>query len=329
MRLLPLIALPVLAALVVGCRPHQSQTPPWALAAPTRCEAAVSGQASWLLEQPQFQAQLAKFPMAEQSLDLFLKKAHISPHGETGRVSLFAMDPILDLVGRKASPQPSSFLLQFQGFRDPKSLQVAVAESFPIEGSLKIQGNDLPLHVVLDFNQAHIRILTDLEGNLWLGDLAALTSLGVAGPLPKRHPILSATSWIDGTAPLQGFVRPEAMLKDLSGRLPADITRELPQGIDCLAWSVSPTRGDQTLYAVQISITGTAQGIQQATPWMQRVVAIATSIRTGTAAPPELMQERNRAVLRCQLSWEQVTQVLSKLAQPNLLPNPGKKTPRS
>lgn len=328
MRLLPLITLSVLATLVAGCRPHKSQTPPWVVAAPARCEAAVSGQASWLLEQPEFQVQLAKFPMAEQSLDLFLKKARISPHGETGRVSLFAMDPIMDLVTRKANPQASSFLLQFQGFRDPKSLQVAVAESFPIEGSLKIQGNDLPLHVVLDINQAHIRILTDLEGNLWLGDLAALTSLGAAGPLPRRHPVLSAAAWIDGAAPLQGFVRPGNLLKDLSGRLSADITRELPQGIDCLAWSVSPGRGEQTLYSVQISITGTPEGILQATPWMQRIVAIATSIRTGSATPPELLQERNRALLRCQLSWDQVTQVLSKLAQPNLLPHPGKKAPR-
>jgi len=325
MRALPFIVLPVLATLMVGCKSQKASAPSWILAGPARCEAAVSGQASWLLEQPQFQVQLAKFPMAEQSLDVFLKRAHIAPHGETGRVSLFAMDPIVDYVARKTTPQTSSFLLQFQGFRDPKSLQMAVAEAFPIEGSLQVQGNDMPLHVVLDFNQAHIRILTDLEGNLWLGDLAALTNLGTGGPLPRRHPVLAAAAWIDAEAPLQGFLRPDALLKDLSGRLPGDIARELPQGIECLAWSVNPGRGDQPLYSVQISITGSPEGILQTTPWMQRISAIATSIRTSSAAPPELLQERNRALLRCQLSWDQVTQVLARLEQPNLLPNPGKK----
>jgi hypothetical protein len=278
------------------------------------------------LEEPQFQAQLAKFPMAEQSLDLFLKKAHISPHGETGRVSLFVMDPILDLTSRKVPVQTSSFLLQFHGFKDPKSLQTAVAESFPIEGSLQLQGNDLPLHVVMDINQAHIRILTDLEGNLWLGDLSALTSLGSQGLLPKHHPVLSAVAWIDGSAPLQGFVRPDSILSQISGQIPADINRELPRGVECLAWSVAPAGGgDQPLYAVQIAITGSPEGIVQAASWMQRIVAIATSLRTGSAPPPDLLQERTRALLRCHLSWDQVTQVLSKLSQPNLLPAPKKK----
>jgi hypothetical protein len=328
MRPLFLIALPLLAILAAGCRPQKTEAPSWVQAAPARCEMAVSGQASWLLEQPQFQALLAKYPLAEQSLDIFLKKAHIAPHGETGRVSLFAMDSVAEMVARKGTPQTSGFLLQFHGFRQPRALQVAVAESFPIEGSLQVQGSDLPLHVVLDFNQAHIRILTDLSGNLWMGDLSALTSLGSSGPMPRRHPIQLAAAWIDGTAPLQGFLRPESLLKDLSGRLPSDITRELPQGIECLAWSVKPGAGEQPLYSVHISITGTPESIQKATPWLQRIVAIATSLRTGSAPPPELVQERSRALLRCQLSWEQVSQVLAKMAQPNLLPSPGNKTPR-
>jgi len=328
MRLLPFIALPMLATLVMGCRPRRPEAPSWVLATPGRCEVAVSGQASWLLEQPQFQSLLAKYPLAEQSLDLFLKKAHISPHGETGRITLFVLDPILDLAARKDSVKSDSFLLQFQGFRDPKNLQIAVAESFPAEGSLVIHGNDLPLHVVLDINQVHIRILTDLEGNIWLGELTALTSLGSTGTLPRKHPVVAATAWIDSSAPLQGFLRPDSMLKDFSRHVPDDISRELPKGIDCLAWSVNPGSGEAPLYAVSISITGSPEGILQATPWLQRIVALTTSIQPGSAPPPELLQEQRRAVLRCRLTWEQLSQVLSKINQPNLVPNPGKKAPR-
>jgi hypothetical protein len=281
------------------------------------------------LEQPQFQTQLAKFPLAEQSLELFLKKARISPHGETGRVTLFILDSVLEANAQKGSVKTPAFLLQFQGFRDPRSLQIAVAESFPVEGTLQVRGTDLPLHVVLDFNQTHIRVLTDLDGTIWLGELSSLTSLSAKSLLPRKHPVLSALAWIDPSAPLQGFLRPDELLKDLSGQLPEDISRELPKGIECLAWSVKPGSGDPPLYALEISITGTQESIQQATPWLQRIVAIATSIRSSSTTPPELLQERHRAVLRCQLSWDQVNQVLSKLKQPNFLPSPSKKVPLS
>jgi hypothetical protein len=329
MRLLSVLASAALATMAVACRSNKVQGPTWVQTAPARSQAAVSGQASWILEQPQFQAQLSKFPMAEQSLELFLKKARISPHGETGRVTLFVLDPIQEINTQKGQVKTPGFLLQFQGFRDPRSLQIAVAESFPAEGTLQVRGNDLPLHVVLDFNQTHVRVLTDLDGTIWLGELASLTSLSAKGPLPRNHPIISAVTWIDASAPLQGFLRPDEMLKGLSGQLSSDISRELPKGIECLAWSVKPGPGDPSLYALEISITGTQDGIQQATPWLQRIVAITTSIRSSSAAPPELLQERHRAMLRCQLSWDQVNQVLSKLKQPGILPNPGKKAPLS
>lgn len=324
MRFHSAIALPVLALVVVGCRSRRPQAPAWVLAAPAKCTIGLSGETGWLLEQPQFQELLAKFPLAEQSLDLFLKKARINPHGETGRVSLFTMDLGLEADGRKASTQIPTFLLQFQGFRNPSALQKAIAESFPVEGSLRVKGSDLPLHVVLDMNQYHIRILTDLEGNVWLGDLSSLAGLDHQDRIAAQDPVLGATARIDRTAPLQGFLRPEGMLKDLSNRLSADVVRELPQGIQCLAWSINPSKDASPMFTFEIAISGSPQAIVQSTPWLQRIVAIATSIRTGNAAPPDLLQERTRATLRCQLSWDQVGTVLSKLAQPNLAPRPGK-----
>jgi len=327
MRLRPLIALPLLVALATGCRPRHHQVPSWVQASPIRCEAAISGQAGWLLEQPQFLDQLAKYPLAGQSLDLFLKKAHLTPHNETGRVSLFAMELNLDGGTKKASLDAPNFLLQFQGFKDPAALQKAITESFPVEGALRVQGTELPLHVVLDVNQYHIRILTDLDGNLWLGDLAALTSLSTQGRLPARDSVLQATSWVDHNAPLQGFIRPQKLMKSFSSKLSSDMARELPQGLECLAWSIRPGREADPLYAVEIAIAGSPEAIAQSTPWLQRIVAIATSLRTGNAPPPDLLQERHRAVLRCQLSWDQVGTVLSKLAQPNLAPPPGARKP--
>lgn len=136
MRFPFVIALPVLALMVVGCRSRRPQAPGWVLGAPAKCTIGLSGETGWLLEQPQFQDVLAKFPLAEQSLDLFLKKARVNPHGETGRVSLFTMDLGLEADGRKLSAQVPTFLLQFQGFRDPSALQKA----YPLSAKVRWLG---------------------------------------------------------------------------------------------------------------------------------------------------------------------------------------------
>lgn len=327
MRPRHLIVLPALVALALGCKGRHHQAPTWVQASPVRCEAGVSGKAGWLLEQPQFQELLAKYPLAGQSLDLFLKKARLNPHTETGRLSLFAMGLNLESSNRKGSIDAPNFLLQFQGFKDPAALQKTVTESFPVEGSLRVQGAELPLHVVLDVNQYHVRILTDLDGNLWLGDLSALTVLSTQGRPQGRDAVLQASAWINRDAALQGFLRPQALMKNLSGHVSADLARELPQGLECVAWGIQPLPGPDALYTFEISIAGSPESITQSTPWLQRIVALATSLRSGNAAPPDLLQERQRAVLRCQLSWEQVGAVLSKFSQPNLAPPPGASRP--
>jgi len=63
-----------------------------------------SGTAGWILEQPHFQALLERYPLAEQTLDLFLKRAHISPHQETGRITFYLLN--LPLRDGAAKPQP-------------------------------------------------------------------------------------------------------------------------------------------------------------------------------------------------------------------------------
>lgn len=317
MRCLPYLALPLMAVLAMGCRAKHPRVPAWVASAPARSQMALSGQAGWLLEQPQFQKLIAQYPLAEQSLDLFLKKARINPHDETGRMTFYAMDLKLEKGSPNVESQAPNFLLQFGGFKDPKALQWAIAESFPPEGALQIKGLEMPLHVVMDYNQLHIRVLVDQAGNLWLGDLSALTALESAGQLPPRHPVIAAASWINGAAPIQGFLRPQDILKDLSGRLPGDLAKELPQGIDCLAWSVTPGTGPNALHRLEIAITGTREGILQVTPWLQRLVAVANSVQTPSSQAPELLQETTRAGLRCQLTQEQLNMVFSKLAQPN------------
>ena len=276
------------------------------LTAPVPTVMALSGSMGWILEQPQFQNLLERFPLAGQSLDRFLQRAKINPHQETGRVTFYMLSAVAG-----AKPSPADFLLQLGGFRDPASLNVALSEGFPAEGSLSVHGRELPLFVVLDLKPWHIRALVDGDGRVWLGDLAALAKLD--GRLPARSPVQECAQWINGAAPFQGFLKPQSLLLEASPRLPAEWARNLPQGIEALAWSVTPGTGPNALHRFDLAITASPEGIRQVAPWLQRFVATATALQGAPIQAPELLQEARRIGLRAQLTQEQVDLALARL----------------
>ena len=305
------------AAAILGCHPRQAKAPDWVLTAPASTVMAVSGQAGWVLEQPQFQTFLERYPLADQTLDLFLKRAHINPHQETGRITFYVLNlPVLGNPGG-VKPDSSDFLIQLGGFQDSGALQVAISDAFPAEGSLPIEGRELPLYVVLDLNQYHIRVVTDSAGRVWLGDLGALARLG-SGRLPPRNPVALSAEWVNGNAPFQGYLRPQGILAAASSHLPAERARNLPQGIESLAWSVTPGTGKDQLHRFELAITGSKEGVLQVAPWLQRFVAAATAMQGAPSQPPEILQETRRIGLRAQLTQNQVNTALSKLSQPGI-----------
>lgn len=304
----------------LGCQRKRVQAPDWVAVAPAGTVMALSGQAGWILEQPQFQTFLEQYPMADQTLELFLKRAHISPHQETGRITFYLMDlpALANATPANGAPaKTAEFLIQLGGFHHPEALLLAVADAFPAEGSLPIHGRDLPLYVLLDFNQFHIRAVTDADGRVWLGDLGSLTKLG-AGKLPPRNPVASAVEWTNGAAPFQGFLRPKGLLQAATVNLPAELARELPQDIEALAWSVTPGNGTEDLHRFELAITGSKAAVLQVAPWLQRFVAAATALQGARSQPPEILQEGQRIGLRAQLTPDQVNTALAKLNQPGI-----------
>lgn len=298
---------------LAGCGRQRAKGPDWVASAPVGSVVVMSGQAGWLLEQRSFQAYLEKFPYADQTLDLFLKKARINPHEESGRITFYVLG-----FPKSGSPAPD-FLIQLGGFKDQASVHMAIAEAFPAEGSLPVRKRELPVYVILDVNQYHIRAVADPAGRIWLGELRSLAKLD-AGTFPPRHPALAATEWINAAAPFQGLIRTRPILDGLSGDVPPELARNLPQGIEALAWSVTPGNpGRNGLHRFELAITGSPEGVVQVAPWVQRFVAVASSLQGGQPSQaPEILQERQRIGLRCQLTGEQINQALAKLSQPGI-----------
>ncbi len=299
-------------AVAIACGRQRSAGPDWVASAPAGSVVALSGKAGWLLEQRSFQAYLANFPYADQTLDLFLKKARINPHLESGRINFYVMN-------FSAAGAPPDFLIQLGGFRDQRAVQMAIADAFPAEGSLPVRKKELPVYVILDVNQYHIRAVADPAGRIWLGDLRSLAKLD-AGAFPPRHPVPEAAAWINASAPFQGFIQTRIILDGLSGNVPPELARNLPQGIDALAWSVTPGQpGKNGLHRFELAITGSPEGVVQVAPWVQRFVAAASTLQGGQPGQaPEILQERKRIGLRCQLTGEQINQALGRLSQPAL-----------
>jgi hypothetical protein len=316
--------------LALSCRP-KARVPGWVKVAPGDSVAAFSGEAGWVLTHKDVQSLLARDPMVERALDLFLQKAHINPRTETGRVT-FHVVGVPEKGVESIRQGLEHVLIQLNQFRDPVALVAALAESFPQEGSLRLQGRDWPLHVILDLEvrgtKAHIRAASDEKGQIWIGSLEALSRLATEAALDAKPDAALAAEWISPRAPFQGYLQPDAVIGGLRKSLDITALKELPQGIHAIFWSITPaTEKDQPL-RFELALAGTPEGINQVTPWLQRLVAAANAVQSAPGAAPELMQEKRRVGLRCTLTPEQVRLVMEKLGQPGFsfdLPLGGRK----
>jgi hypothetical protein len=287
-----------LALLSCGCR--RAQAPDWVASAPAAAVMAVSFRTDWALEQPRLRTLLEPFPLAGRSLDLVLTRVRMNTAQEGGRLTVYLAQP--------------GFLIQLGGFRDPGGLQVAIADAFPVDGQAADNPNR-PLFVVLDLPPSHIRAMADKNGRVWLGDPAALAGLG-SGRLRARGSLAACADWINGSAAIQGFICPSELLADHTVGLPGDLARDLPRGIEALAWGLTPGSGQDPTNGFELALAGSPEAIQRAAPWLQRFVAAATAMQGPAASTPEILQESRRIGLRCQLSQEQVDVAMAKLDQP-------------
>lgn len=324
MRRGSILAVPALAlsasALAIGmsallltpaCR-RAPRGPAWVQAAPSGSQFAVSGRLGWLMRDANFRKLLDQSPAVSQALDLFLQRAHINPATDPGRLTVHLLDT------PEQDKPTKGVLIALDQFQDPKALQNALASSFPPEGTLRWDGRDCPLHVILDVEmsgfKAHLRALGDPAGRIWIGDLDTLTRAANGGFGPSAQ-LAKAAAWITPDAPLQGFLKPEQVLEALRSKAGDDLNLELPKGIAYLLWSVSPPPADGQPYGLELSLSGDEAGIADAAPWMQRLAAIAGSVQKGQAPPPEIQSGRDWVSLRMRLTGPQVEQVLAKLGQ--------------
>ena len=302
----------LLCLALLGCQAHRAKAPDWLLSAPAATTVAISGRAAWVLEQPHYQAILERFPPAELTLATFLRNTQISARQDRGRVTLYVADPVASTGGA-----PAEFLIQMAGFKDPGRLQVAIADAFPAEGTLPMDNRDLPLYIVLELPPYHLRAMADGEGRVWLGDLASLARLGSGGPYTWRA-VAASAGWISERATIQGFVRPQDLLHVTSRKLPGDLARDLPAGIESLAWGISPGVETDDLNGFELSLTGQPEAIQEAAPWLQRFVDSVMAVPGASNQAPELLQEKRRIGLRLPLTQAQVNVALARLGQPSI-----------
>lgn len=315
MNRIPLAAAFVLLLAASGCRTKEVG-PEWMRSIPTGSQVAFSAEARWVLENKEFQRALAQSPLAEQALDLFLNKAKISPHFETGRVTFFVLSAA-DLDPKKPESLSRAFLIRLSGFKNPQGLYMALAESFPQEGSLQVGGKDLALHVILDVNQVHLRAVAEPGGTTWIGDLPALVSLARAAAPAPRSALARSAEWMNPKAPFQGFLMADRLLAELpKDKLPAEWAAELPQGLESLAWSIDPATDGKSAHRVELAVAGKPEGVNKTVPWLQRLVAISNSLDPQGKQAAELVQEKDRAGIRCVLSQEQLNALMSRLGQP-------------
>lgn len=162
--------------------------------------------------------------------------------------------------------------------------------------------------------KAHLRALGDPSGRIWIGDLDSLTAAAGAsfGPPPA---LAKAAAWISPDAPLEGFLQPEALLRTWKAQAGEDLPLDLPRGIAYLAWSVTPPAEKDQPYTFEVSLSGEEAGISQATPWIQRLAAVAGSVQKGQAPPPEIQSGKTWVSLRMRLTGDQARQILGKLGQ--------------
>jgi len=329
------ILIPAAVALIClpfasSCR-SKARIPAWVQVAPGDSLAAFSGEAGWVLTHKEIQSLISRDPMVERALDLFLQKARINPRTETGRLTFH----VVGMPGKGEDTVQKGLehvLIQLNQFKDPTALIGALAESFPQEGTLRIQGRDWPLHVILDIEaggtKAHIRAASDEKGQIWIGSLEALSRLASVASLGSQPDAALAAEWISPKAPFQGFLQPEALLGSLRKSLDDSIIKDLPKGVNALFWSITPSEEKDQPVKFELALAGTQEGINQTAPWLQRLVAAVNAIQSTPGSAPELMQEKRRVGLRCTLTTEQLKLVMEKLGQPGFsfnLPGGGRK----
>ncbi|WLT31780.1 hypothetical protein [Geothrix sp. PMB-07] len=319
------ILIPAAVALIclgtaLSCRP-KARVSTWVQAAPGDSLAAFSGEAGWMLTHKDVQSLISRDPMVERALDLFLQKAHINPRTETGRVTFHLVG--LPQSGEEGIQQGIEHaLIQLNQFKDPAALVGALSESFPQEGSLHLQGHDWPLYVILDMEakgtKAHIRAASDEKGQVWIGSLEALNRMAAHNSLSTQPDAALAAEWISPRAPFQGFLQPEALLGGLKRNFENDFIKDLPKGVTALFWSITPGEDKDQPVRFELALAGSPEGINQVSPWLQRLVAAANAVQSAPGATPELMQEKRRVGLRCTLTSEQLKLVMEKLGQPGI-----------
>jgi len=295
---------------IAGCRDMQPKPQDWVVSAPEKTPIGISCNLGWILEKPELRKLVTSHPMFDQALELFLDRAQLDPSSETGRVSAYLLkfpnkddsNPPIDSL-RKAA------LIQIAGFRDPKAIQKVVAESFPPEGTLKLGNREYPLFVVLDINQFQIRILSDSEGRLWIGDMGVLQEIAKRRTIGDGSPVSRAFEWVSNSGAVQGFVVPDLVPKEILN----NFLKVAPEGIKGLAWSVSPSSRDEQIIDFDLAVDGTEEAITKLKPWMQRLIVLVSSSGNNGTRQPETLQENSRMGIRCQFRQDQLSDALNML----------------
>ena len=296
---------------LLGCEHRRPAIPDWVATAPAGAVMAISCRADWALAQPRLRSLLEGFPMAARSMDILQARARLETRHETGRITLFLTCP----AAGAAPPLEPGFLIQLGGFRDPGRLQVAVANAFPAEGALALENREVPLFAITDAPPLRIRAMADGEGRIWLADVAALAGRSLQ-PEGGRTALTDSSEWITVNAPVRGFIRPQDLRQDRTAGLPGDLARDLPRGIESVAWGLVPGRGPNAPVRFELALAGSPEAVQRAASWLDRLLAVAMAVPGPAQETPEILQESRRIGLRCLLSQEQVDRVLGKLEQP-------------
>ena len=301
----------LLCLTLLGCEARRAPEPDWVASAPAAAVMAVSFRADWAMEQPRLRTLLERFPMAGRALDLFMTRARINLSQETGRLTVYLLNPV-PATSAHGAPLPPSFLIQLGGLRDPGGLQVAIADGFPADALAA--GRDFPRFVVLDLGHYHIRALADGAGRIWLGDQEALARMDPGHSQAQGD----SAAWINPAAAIQGFIRPGDLLDSFAPGMPGELARNLPRGIESVAWGVSPGPARETRNGFELSLAGNGQAIQRMQPWMQRFLSALSAMQGLPGQGQEILQEGARVSLRCKLTQEQLDVAMARLDLPPL-----------
>jgi hypothetical protein len=281
-----------------GCRDTRPHSQDWVVSAPEKAAMGVSLHLGWTLERAEVREAIARYPLFDQALEIFLDRVKIDPASETARASLYLLDipwPIEKTM--QLSALRGVALVQMAGFRDPKGVQRVVAENFPPEGSLKMGGREYPLYVFFDINDLHLRVFLDGDDRLWIGDVTDLQLVAKRRFVGESGPLAKAAEWVQASGAVQGFVQPGLLPREAMG----DMADAIPAGVKGLAWSVSTTERDPEAVSLNLAATGTEDAIAAVKPWVQRLAAAASAVGGDGAPPPETLQEKTRMGLKCQL----------------------------